>query len=154
MQGPETLQEISFTQAFGASLQEAMEWCKKFRRTANMADLDQAWDLYYLVFKSTLKQLPQLTELDLSYVSPKLLVAKDLEVAVPGTYKSGEPVIKIASFNPTLSVITSKQRPRKLSMKGSDGKDYQYLLKGEILFNGEVTKIYVRMRELCNYLDL
>jgi hypothetical protein len=29
-----------------------------------------------------------------------------------------------------LTVITSKQRPRKLSLKGSDGKDYQYLLKG------------------------
>jgi len=128
--GPETLQEISFSQAFGANLQEAMEWCRKYKRTANMADLDQAWDLYYLVFKSTLKQLPQLTELDLSYVSPKLMVAKDLEVAVPGTYRSGEPVIKIASFVPILSVITSKQRPRKFTMNGSDGKVYQYLLKG------------------------
>jgi FKBP12-rapamycin complex-associated protein len=130
IQGPETLQEISFYQAFGASLQEALEWCRKYKRTANIADLDQAWDLYYLVFKATLKQLPQLTELDLSYVSPKLVLAKNLEVAVPGTYKSGEPIIKIASFDPTLSVITSKQRPRKFTMKGSDGKDYQYLLKG------------------------
>jgi FKBP12-rapamycin complex-associated protein len=131
--GPETLQEISFYQAFGASLQEALEWCRKYKRTANIADLDQAWDLYYLVFKATLKQLPQLTELDLSYVSPKLLSSKDLEVAIPGTYKSGEPIIKIASFEPILSVITSKQRPRKLMMKGSDGNEYQYLLKGALL---------------------
>ena len=47
-----------------------------------------------------------------------------------GTYKSGEANIKISSFATTLTVITSKQRPRKLSIKGSDGKNYQYLLKG------------------------
>jgi FKBP12-rapamycin complex-associated protein len=34
------------------------------------------------------------------------------------------------SFSPKLNVMTSKQRPRKLSMNGSDGKPYQYLLKG------------------------
>lgn len=128
--GPETLQEISFYQAFGASLQEALEWCRKYKRTGNVADLDQAWDLYYLVFKATLKQLPQLTALDLSYVSPKLVEAKNLEVAVPGTYRSGEPVVRIAGFERILNVITSKQRPRKFTMTGSDGKEYQYLLKG------------------------
>jgi FKBP12-rapamycin complex-associated protein len=29
-----------------------------------------------------------------------------------------------------LTVISSKQRPRRLSLKGSDGKDYHYGLKG------------------------
>ncbi len=52
------------------------------------------------------------------------------ELTVSGTYKSGEPVVHIASFDPTLTVITSKQRPRKLAIKGSDGREYQYLLKG------------------------
>jgi FKBP12-rapamycin complex-associated protein len=31
---------------------------------------------------------------------------------------------------PTFTVITSKQRPRRLTTKGSDGKDYQFVLKG------------------------
>ncbi|KAJ3083694.1 phosphatidylinositol kinase- protein kinase tor1, partial [Quaeritorhiza haematococci] len=128
--GPETLREISFNQAFGRDLQEALDWCKKYKRTLNQNDLNQAWDLYYIVFRKINRQLPQLTLLDLQYVSPKLLAARDLDLAVPGTYRSGEPVIKIASFVPTLTVITSKQRPRKLTIKGSDGKDYQYLLKG------------------------
>lgn len=39
-------------------------------------------------------------------------------------------MLRISSFEPTLSVITSKQRPRKLSIRGSDGRIYQYLLKG------------------------
>jgi phosphatidylinositol kinase/protein kinase (PI-3 family) len=47
-----------------------------------------------------------------------------------GTYRSGDSVVKIAAFVPTLTVITSKQRPRKLVILGSDGREYQYLLKG------------------------
>jgi FKBP12-rapamycin complex-associated protein len=128
--GPETLREISFNQAFGRDLQEALEWCKKFKKTRNVNDLNQAWDLYYHVFRRINKQLPQLTTLELQYVSPKLLAARDLDLAVPGTYKSGEPIVKISSFVPTLTVITSKQRPRRLTIKGSDGVDYQFLLKG------------------------
>lgn len=128
--GPETLKEISFTQAFGRDLQEAQDWCKKYKRTLNRNDMEQAWDLYYLVFRRISKQLPQLTTLELQYVSPKLLQASHLELAVPGTYKSKSSVVLIESFNSTLNVITSKQRPRKLCINGSDGKEYQYLLKG------------------------
>lgn len=47
-----------------------------------------------------------------------------------GTYHSGRPVVTIQSFATKLTVISSKQRPRRLSVKGSDGRDYQYLLKG------------------------
>ena len=31
---------------------------------------------------------------------------------------------------PNITVITSKQRPRKISTFGNDGKEYLYLLKG------------------------
>ena len=129
-QGPETLREISFHQAFGRDLQEARDWCNKYKRTNELTDLNQAWDLYYQVFRRISKQLPQLTTLDLQYVSPKLLNAENLEIAVPGTYVSGKPVVKITSFAPTCTVITSKQRPRRLTIRGSDGKDHQYVLKG------------------------
>jgi FKBP12-rapamycin complex-associated protein len=67
------------------------------------------------------------------YVSPNLLEARDLELAVPGTYEAHtDEVVKIAYLAPSLSVITSKQRPRKLSMFGSDGKEYTFLLKGTL----------------------
>lgn len=128
--GPETLREISFNQAFGRDLAEALDWCTKYKRTLNNDDLNQAWDLYYQVFRRISKQLPQLTTLELQYVSPKLLSAHDLDLAIPGSYRSGEPVVKIATFLPSLTVMTSKQRPRRLNIKGDDGKEYQYLLKG------------------------
>lgn len=128
--GPETLREISFHQAFGRDLHDARDWCNTFRRTGDVGDLNQAWDLYYQVFRKISKQLPQLNSLDLQYVSPRLLNAKDLELSVPGTYQSGRPVIKIVNFDSVFTVISSKQRPRKLSLKGSDGTMYQYVLKG------------------------
>ena len=59
--------------------------------------------------------------LELQHVSPKLLEAHDLELAVPGTYQAGHEIVRIASFAPTMSVIASKQRPRKLTIQGEHG---------------------------------
>lgn len=128
--GPETLREISFAQTFGRDLQEAREWCFTYQQSGDVADLNQAWDLYYQVFRRIARQLPQLTTLELAYVSPKLLDARNLDLAVPGTYQSGRPIIRILSFDGTFSVINSKQRPRKLSLNGSDGTQYAFVLKG------------------------
>ncbi|KAI6023936.1 hypothetical protein PISMIDRAFT_679672 [Pisolithus microcarpus 441] len=128
--GPTTAREISFIQAFGRDLREAREACRRYRECGEMTELNKAWDIYYGVFRKVEKQLPQLTTLDLQYVSPQLLKARNLELAMPGTYQSGRPVTKIAGFATKLTVIASKQRPRRLSLKGDDGKDYMYVLKG------------------------
>ncbi|XP_027052994.1 serine/threonine-protein kinase mTOR [Pocillopora verrucosa] len=128
--GPQTLKETSFNQAYGRDLMEAQEWCRKYQRSGNVKDLTQAWDLYYLVFRRISKQLPQLTSLELQYVSPKLLMCRDLELAVPGTYEPHKPVIHIRHVHASLNVITSKQRPRKLFITGSNGSEFMFLLKG------------------------
>ncbi|KAF5177476.1 Serine/threonine-protein kinase TOR [Thalictrum thalictroides] len=129
-EGAHTIKEETFIQAYGRELLEAYDCCLKYKRTGKDAELTQAWDLYYHVFRRIDKQLPSLTTLDLQSVSPELLRCRDLELAVPGTYRAGLPVVTIASFAPQLVVITSKQRPRKLTIHGSDGEDYAFLLKG------------------------
>lgn len=128
--GPETLREISFIQSFGRDLNEARDWCDAYKSTKEIGDLNQAWDLYYGVFKRIARQLPQLMSLELQYVSPELKAAHDLDLAVPGTYAVGKPVVRIQSFEPVATVISSKQRPRKLSIKGSDGVKYDFIIKG------------------------
>ncbi|EFA77745.1 protein kinase [Heterostelium album PN500] len=128
--GPETTSETSFIHAFGRDLQEALEWSKKYERSRKDGDLNQAWDLYYQVFRRIYKQLPQMISLELQYISPKLINSSDMDLVVPGTYRAGEPIIRIQSFSPVLSVIPSKQRPRKLTIIGSDGLEYTFLLKG------------------------
>ncbi|KAI5952420.1 TOR1 [Candida jiufengensis] len=128
--GPETMREQAFANAFGRELADAFEWVLNFRRTKDITNLNQAWDIYYNVFRRITRQLPQLVSLELQFVSPMLEKAHDLELAVPGTYEAGKPVIRIIGFDPTFSVISSKQRPRKLSCRASNGKVYQYVLKG------------------------
>ncbi|SSD60463.1 probable Serine/threonine-protein kinase TOR2 [Saccharomycodes ludwigii] len=128
--GPETLKEIAFQNSFGRDLDDAYEWIMNFKQTKDISNLNQAWDIYYNVFRRISRQLPQLQTLELQHVSPRLLEAHDLELALPGTYHAGKTVIRISYFEPVFSVISSKQRPRRLSIKGSDGRDYQYVLKG------------------------
>lgn len=94
------------------------------------AALNQAWDLYYTVFRRINKQLPGLTSLELSQCSPALQHARHLELGVPGSYRVDGSYIRIAHFVPKVQVITSKQRPRKITLLGNDGKDYVFLLKG------------------------
>ncbi|KDN41769.1 putative TOR1-1-phosphatidylinositol 3-kinase [Tilletiaria anomala UBC 951] len=130
--GPETLRETSFAQAHGRDLAEARECGRRYRQYGDINDLHQAWELYYHVFKRISKQLPATNsvQLDLQYVSPKLLALRDLELAAPGTYESGQPIVRITNFEQIVLVISSKQRPRRVKMRGSDGRTYQYLLKG------------------------
>merc|ERR1719270_2504428 len=128
--GPQTLKETSFHQAYGNDLNEAKRWCSRYKMSANIRDLNQAWDLYYHVFRRISRQLPQLTQLELQYVSPKLLMCRDLELAVPGSYTPFGAINKIGMVEPSLQVITSKQRPRKLSIRGNNGRIYMFLLKG------------------------
>ena len=128
--GAETLREMSFNQTFGKDLANAHQFCQIYKTTGEKGDLNQAWDIYYMVFRRISKQLPSMLTIDLEYVSPKLFKAKTLDLAVPGTYKSGQPVIRIMSFNASVAIINSKQRPRKLTIRGSDGKDYEFCLKG------------------------
>lgn len=85
---------------------------------------------YYNVFRRINKQLPTLTNLELQYVSPYLLNARRLELAVPGTYHVDKSAVRIAKFGPTVQVIASKQRPRKITIHGEDGQQYVFLLKG------------------------
>jgi len=129
--GPATMREMAFQQAFGAELNEAYELTKKYaNRSRNQDYLKRAWDFYSSVFRKMSKQIGTLTELELHDVSPKLLAARDMQLAVPGTYKTGQPVVRIASFSPLLRVIDSKQHPRRLTICGSDGLEYPFLLKG------------------------
>ncbi|KAK8751728.1 hypothetical protein OTU49_009992 [Cherax quadricarinatus] len=128
--GPQTLKEMSFNQAYGRDLNEAQEWCRRYQRTGNVRELNQAWDLYYHVFRRISRQLPQLTSLELQSVSPRLLKCRDLDIAVPGSYAPNTPVICISQVQSSLQVLSSKQRPRKLCIKGSNGRDFVFLLKG------------------------
>jgi serine/threonine-protein kinase mTOR len=86
-------------------------------------------DLYYTVFRSINKQLPSLTKFELTQCSRALSRARSLELGVPGSYRVDGSYVNIEKFISNVEIITSKQRPRKIILRGSDGKDYVFLLK-------------------------
>lgn len=136
--GPQTQREVAFVQEFGRQLSQAHVWLKLYKQHLDAGvpkekcagDAAAAWDIYYQIFRKINKILPTITSLELPFVSPRLLSAYDLELSVPGTYSAGAPVVRIMTFCPTVDIIASKQRPRKTTMQGSDGRQYTFLLKG------------------------
>ncbi len=154
--GAETGREGEFIKSFGQDLAQAHLYIKDYMRLISATGLNaqggatefdsatrlarhseeaetvmnKIWDIYYTVFRRINKQLPALTKLELSQCSPALSRAQGLELGVPGTYRVDGSYIKIEKFISNVQVITSKQRPRKITIRGSDGKDYVFLLKG------------------------
>ena len=61
----------------------------------------------------------------------------------------------IEYFVPQLIVITSKQRPRKLTIHGSDGNDYAFLLKGheDLRQDERVMQVCILMTSVLHFLD-
>ena len=147
--GATTMRELAFQQAFGEQLTKAFNWLKRYQETQHVADLNVAWDHYYSVYTRINNQLPSITHLNLQFVSPSLTSSHNLELAVPGTYTAGYfassfsgygakegqrgdifPVVCIAGFEEDVQVLSSKQRPRKITIRGSNGRRYLFLLKG------------------------
>ena len=128
---PETMNEIAFHQTCGSSLKKAESWLGRFMESKNELDLNQAWEIYYSIYNVVNSKVLEMQSLELRNVSPKLLTLTNMSIVVPGLYKpGGVKFITIAGFNPVLSVLPSKQHPRRLTMRGSDGREYLFLLKG------------------------
>jgi len=127
---PETMNEIHFYQLYSSDLNEAENLIKRYIETKNELEIKQAWDIYQSIFTNIIDISKNVKYLDLENVSPKLCNFKESQICIPGLYKSGYPVIKIRGFEKQLTVLSSKQHPRRLIIYGSDEKDYMFLLKG------------------------
>ncbi|KAJ1765865.1 phosphatidylinositol kinase- protein kinase tor1 [Coemansia sp. RSA 1843] len=131
---PETLREYHFVQMFGNDLAAAEEYLKQFfagepgRRVD--AYLQQAWELYYNVFRKIRKQFPEPTSLALKDTAPVLLQCRNMQLAVPGSYDPDNELVLIESFCPDVYVYNTKQHPRRVRINGSDGFEYRFVLKG------------------------
>jgi len=80
--GAATVRVVSFVHAFGRDLSEAREWVAAFKESGLLRHVNQAWDLYSTAFRRIKKQISNVETLELQHVSPKLLAARDFELAV------------------------------------------------------------------------
>lgn len=125
----QTRHQVAFRQDYGADLEEALALCENYKQSRDIVDLNDAWECYARVYYKLKKRIPKLRKLSLQHVSPQLYAARDMELAVPGTYSPKAPIIRIQSFDNQLRVYNTKQRPRKLNIVGSDGNSYVFILK-------------------------
>eukprot|EP01107_Rhizomastix_libera_P012598 TRINITY_DN3192_c0_g1_i3.p1 TRINITY_DN3192_c0_g1~~TRINITY_DN3192_c0_g1_i3.p1 ORF type:complete len:763 (-),score=197.21 TRINITY_DN3192_c0_g1_i3:19-2307(-) len=125
--GGETASEIDFVKRYEQELLEAYTYVKG---QPSRADIDKAWHKYGQIYEDLGVKLQEITSVNLSEISPRLSSTKSFELAVPGSYRHTAPVITIKEIVELIPIIPSKQRPRKLDIIGSDGKNYRFLLKG------------------------
>lgn len=117
-----TPNEKNFEKSFGQTL-------KRAKTSLTSKALDQAWQLLKQVYSSVTKLMAE-RKLVMSDVSPVLDNIHKSIVAIPGTFDPTKPVISISRFQNKIIVMSSKQKPRRFGMDGSDGKLYRFLLKG------------------------
>eukprot|EP01117_Protostelium_nocturnum_P017160 TRINITY_DN6939_c0_g1_i1.p1 TRINITY_DN6939_c0_g1~~TRINITY_DN6939_c0_g1_i1.p1 ORF type:complete len:1242 (+),score=321.13 TRINITY_DN6939_c0_g1_i1:131-3727(+) len=127
---PETPNEQRFVELHGPVLSKSRLRLRNYVRTRRPDDLDRAWEGYLEVRRDLEREIALFHKFELPFISPILSSMQDLEIAIPGTYRSDSPVIAINSIFPRLEVLKSKQKPRTMLMTGSDGNNYQFLLKG------------------------
>ena len=132
---PQTMNEIHFHHQYRSDLNEANKLLLDFLENDNLMSLKEAWEIYQNVYILMNEEFSKIESMDLKSISPALFHFKESEIEIPGIYQNIgsddiDSVVKISSFYRKLIVLKSKEKPRKIIIYGSDGKEYPYLLKG------------------------
>ena len=131
---PQTMNEIHFHQKFNSDLKEAYKLLLDFSKNNNFLSINEAWNIYQECYTLMYDEFYSIEYMDLKTISPALFHFRESEIEIPGFVQNkaneNNNLVKISSFCPKLTVLRSKEKPRKIIINGSDGKEYPYLLKG------------------------
>ena len=119
---PETPMEEKFQRRYGKLILEALN-----RLKSNPAPMQPAlcWAPFKQLHQELQSRVGKRGQLAMKEISPRLAKLKDSYLPVPG--RSGLTVIQ---FHPVLTILPTKTRPKKLHLRGGDGRNYTYLFKG------------------------
>ncbi|KAK4848883.1 hypothetical protein QYF36_018291 [Acer negundo] len=137
---PETPHEVWFHEQYTEQIKSAI---LSFKTTpASAAALGDVWRPFGNIAAS-LASYQRKSSVSLSEVAPQLALLSSSDVPMPGLEKQVaasesirgltstlEGIITIASFSEEVTILSTKTKPKKLVILGSDGKKYTYLLKG------------------------
>ncbi|KAI4298401.1 hypothetical protein L6164_031967 [Bauhinia variegata] len=135
---PETPHEAWFQEEYREQLKSAILSFKT--PPASTAALGDAWRPFDSIAAS-LASYQRKSSISLQEVAPKLALLSSSDVPMPGLEKQIKVsdsnkatalngVVKIASFHEQVTILSTKTKPKKLVILGSDGQKYTYLLKG------------------------
>ncbi|MBA0677143.1 hypothetical protein Goari_018564 [Gossypium aridum] len=137
---PETPHELWFHHEYKEQLKSAIVSLKT--PPASAAALGDVWRPFDHIAAS-LASYQRKSSISLGEVAPQLAMLSSSDVPMPGLEKQVTPfesdraltsalhgIVTIASFSEHLTILSTKTKPKKLVILGSDGKAYTYLLKG------------------------
>ncbi|KAL7335617.1 hypothetical protein PS15p_201064 [Mucor circinelloides] len=121
-----TPHEQWFQKSYGKQLIQA---CNLLQKPTSMKNYRQGWECFQQFHRQLMAETHKVRILELSQVSPYLHSMKNTHIALPGQNENEESCF-IDSFGSSVIVLPTKTKPKKLDMKGTDGKKYSYLFKG------------------------
>ncbi|KAK7264351.1 hypothetical protein RJT34_31958 [Clitoria ternatea] len=135
---PETPHEAWFQEEYNDQLKSAIV-SFKIPPTSSAA-LGDVWRPFDSIAAS-LASYQRKSSVSLREVAPNLALLSSSDVPMPGLEKQMkvpdsdkasdlQGVVTIASFHEQVTILSTKTKPKKLGILGSDGQKYTYLLKG------------------------
>lgn len=121
-----TPHELWFKNTFENDLTRAYNLLKK---PVSMKEYRRGWESFQKLYRQMMAETHKLRVLELSQISPYLSKMKSTLIGIPGLHDNDDSCF-IDSFNNSVIVLPTKTKPKKLDMKGTDGKKYSYLFKG------------------------
>lgn len=149
---PSSFYEISYSNEFGHAMETASHWRKVYERTKDITAFQVSWNYYTTVFYAVRPLLSNLSNFTLSDASPYLanFTSEKALIPVPGTYSLTNEMkhVHIASLDQNVTIIDSKQRPRRIDLFGDDGNKYTFLLKAH-----EDTRLDERIMQFFSFIN-
>ncbi|PSS26075.1 Serine/threonine-protein kinase [Actinidia chinensis var. chinensis] len=136
---PETPHEIWFHEEYSEQLKSAILNFKT--PPASAAVLGDVWRPFDSIAAS-LASYQRKSSISLGEVAPNLTRLSSSDVPMPGLEKqiaisesdggltAPQGIVTIASFTEQVAILSTKTKPKKIAIMGSDGQKYTYLLKG------------------------
>lgn len=137
---PETPHEVWFHEEYKDRLKSAIIAFKT--PPASATALGDAWRPFDNIAAS-LASYQRKSSISLREVAPQLALLSSSDVPIPGLERQDtvsesdrglsanlQGIVTIASFSEEVAIISTKTKPKKLVILGSDGQKYTYLLKG------------------------
>jgi len=136
-EGEASLHDIKFVERFGPSFAAALE---SLRNPRHVYQAEAAWEPMRALMK-TLNVYMRHSRLSLQALSPVLAGLADTRIPMPGLAVEEEyggtgaggsrhGPVTVARLEEHVQMLMTKTKPKKLTMVGSDGRAYTYLLKG------------------------
>lgn len=124
---PETPHEKSFASKYGDFLANAIP---KLKEPSNPGKPKDVWGILHQLQLNLTNRINKKNLLKMSEISTKLSSMKCTFVPLPGNDCDSDKDLVIDSFDDILTILPTKTKPKRLSVRASDGRKYTYLFKG------------------------